>query len=128
MKLTMIFDGGARPTNPGNGYGSFQIADEQSVIETVRKEYGSPVTNNQAEWLTLLAGLERVIEKYGTSGFELCVSGDSAIAVYGAAKKWKVRHPGLRPIAERVWALAAQLDSVSFQWHPRSQSVASLGH
>jgi len=128
MKLTLIFDGGARPTNPGNGYGSFQVSDEQGVAKIVQKEYGSPITNNQAEWMTLEQGLLDITGERGFSGYELLVKGDSSLVINGAARLWKVRHPNLRPIADRVWALCDKMASVSFVWHPRSHSVVILGH
>lgn len=56
--LEIHFDGGCRPTNPGNRYGSFCVKHcKRVVFQNERAEFGRG-TNNEAEFLALIAGLD----------------------------------------------------------------------
>ena len=54
----LTFDGGSKG-NPGLGYGSYELrtCDDRARME--RREYGDNVTNNEAEYRTLIEGLDR---------------------------------------------------------------------
>ena len=55
-----MFDGGSLG-NPGRGYGSYILFGPDSLIEKQKLDYadhGPAVTNNQAEYLTLINALE----------------------------------------------------------------------
>jgi len=103
-----------------------------SVIQ--ERDFGPQSMNNVAEWLTLEAALQQCLTLSFCGTFlskeriKLYVLGDSMLVIRGAAKSWKVRAPHLRPIAERVWALAAQFPHIEFKWWARENSVRVLGH
>ncbi len=68
------FDGGCKPTNPGNKYGSFAVSHQierrpkhQLVIQR-RIEFGHG-TNNEAEFDALIAALNWTVEALGAGGF-----------------------------------------------------------
>jgi len=125
----IVFDGGALG-NPGKGYGSFQIVGPGGRTVRERLEYGDRVTNNQAEYRTLIAALERVAELAGsgTAAARVRVLGDSSLVVNQVNGAWKVRHPDLRPLHGRAVELLRGFGAVDVRWHRRDASVRVLGH
>jgi len=96
-KWVLIFDGGSRG-NPGPGYGSYALikptgsADLPELAEpsalsarsadVVRLDFGARMTNNEAEYDTLIAALEDLIARITQAGrnpaeFSVEVRGDS---------------------------------------------------
>ena len=81
---TLIFDGGSLG-NPGRGYGSYasiRNVDGKQLIK--RLEFGENMTNNEAEYQTLIAGLEDIVgtieEIEGDpTAFPIEVRGDSRL-------------------------------------------------
>ena len=63
----VTFDGGADP-NPGKGYGSFHIASPNGKEILERRDFsdaGPAMTNNQAEYRTLIEALRFLQQKLG---------------------------------------------------------------
>jgi ribonuclease HI len=128
----ITFDGGSKG-NPGAGYGSYELRtrDDRSRVE--RKEYPGKVTNNEAEYRTLIAGLEDLSATLLKAGkdpkvYHVEVRGDSQLVIQQLTGKYKVRHPNMLPLYERARALADGFAGVSWVWHARGNSVAVLGH
>ena len=128
----ITFDGGSKG-NPGAGYGSYELRtrDQRSRVE--RKEYPGQITNNEAEYRTLIAGLEDLLatlEKTGKDpkGYHIEVRGDSQLVIKQLRGTYKVRHPNMLPLYEQARALADRLGGVDWVWHERKNSVAILGH
>ncbi|MEA2639220.1 MAG: ribonuclease [Chloroflexota bacterium] len=132
VPISIVFDGGSL-NNPGHGYGSYQIAIGDEPPRIVRLDFGSPVTNNEAEYLALIHGLEDAVATLTKQGIApeaatVDVRGDSQLVLRQVGGEWKVRQPHLRPLHERATALVGQLGSVALQWHQRRNSVRILGH
>jgi ribonuclease HI len=127
--LTIVFDGGAIG-NPGKGYGSYQIVDAAgAVVAQERLDFGDAITNNGAEFRTLIAALERALaEANGSPGPRIAVRGDSQLVIYGVTGQWKIKHPDLKPLHERAKALLDRFAAADVQWHRRDRSVDALGH
>jgi probable phosphoglycerate mutase len=130
--LELVFDGGALG-NPGAGYGSFQLRDRQGFCEISRLDFGDNVTNNQAEYRTLIAGLEAALKHAGNVGWHprtlrVRVRTDSKLVVEQVLGRWKVRHPNLQPLSTRARDLLSRFGSTDIAWHPRVESVRILGH
>jgi ribonuclease HI len=128
----VTFDGGADP-NPGKGYGSFHIASPtgQEILE--RRDYtgsGRPMTNNQAEYRTLIEGLLFLRQKLGDRApvEHVRVDGDSQLVINQVQGKWKVRQVELKPLRDEAAAIGAGFASISYRWHRRHNSVRLLGH
>jgi ribonuclease HI len=56
----VIFDGGSRG-NPGPGYGSYRLRTRDGREDVRRLEFGEAMTNNEAEYRTLIAALDDLI-------------------------------------------------------------------
>ena len=129
---SIVFDGGSKG-NPGWGYGSFEISSRTGASKQKRLEFGDAVTNNEAEYLTLIAALEELaamIARHGRepSAFSVRVRGDSQLVIQQLLGRWKVKHPNIRPLHERARAQLARFGASDLAWHARANSVRTLGH
>ena len=129
FEYVIVFDGGAIG-NPGLGYGSYQIVGADGVVAEPRLEFGDQVTNNQAEYRTLIRALEDMHERLGpdVSQTTLAVRGDSQLVINTVTGRWKVRHPDLQPLHRRAAELLGGFGRVDVAWHRRHASVRVLGH
>lgn len=125
----IVFDGGALG-NPGQGYGSYEITSQGGVIRHQREDYGDNVTNNKAEYQTLIEALKWLEQDLGVaaSTASLIVNGDSLLVINQLLGKWKVKNEGLRPLHREASGLIGKFKVVSLIWHARSNSVRRLGH
>ena len=144
-------DGGAlsNGTADSAGYGSYHLESRTCQKQMVRLDFGCGVTNNEAEYRTLIAGLKDLfgrIQRAGTSpsGYSLLVHTDSQLMVGQLTQGWQVKaanpsaplRTGLRPLVDKAAtliqafgrcdpspALGTGLDKV-----PRAENVRVLGH
>src|SRR5688500_5992850 len=112
-------DGGARG-NPGPaGYGVRIEAPDGSVIDELHGALGI-ATNNVAEYNGLLAALRWAVD-HGAR--DLRVRSDSELLVRQMLGQYKIRHPGLQPLAAQARLLLSQLDNVTFEYVRREKNV-----
>ncbi len=125
----IVFDGGALG-NPGKGYGSYEITSAGGVIRHQREDYGDNVTNNQAEYQTLIEALKWLERDLGAQAAttRVIVNGDSLLVLNQLLGKWKVKNEGLRPLHREAAQLIQKFKDVSLIWHARNNSVKRLGH
>lgn len=127
---TIVFDGGALG-NPGKGYGSYLIADASGTVVAADKlTHGENMTNNVAEFLTLIVALEQLARFLGEKATRerIAVRGDSLLVINGVTGSWKIKHENLKPLRARIVSLLSGFGSVDIRWHDRSNSVKLLGH
>ncbi|ADD44456.1 ribonuclease H [Stackebrandtia nassauensis DSM 44728] len=118
-KVIVEADGGSRG-NPGPaGYGAV-VLDETGQELMDRQGFLGIATNNVAEYSGLIAGLTAARE---LGAANVAVRMDSKLVVEQMNGNWKVRHPGLRPLAAEAAALVRQFDSVTFTWIPRADNT-----
>lgn len=132
LECSLIFDGGSS-NNPGFGYGSYLLTTPAGRGQPRRVEFGRGVTNNQAEYLALIAGLRDLIATLEGSGGQpgacsLEVRGDSSLVINQLLGRWKVRHSGLQPLHAQARELLSRFGQVRLVWVPRAVSVRVLGH
>ena len=127
--FSVVFDGGSRG-NPGRGYGSYRLRFRDAPwLDVVRLEFGDRVTNNEAEYRSLIAGLKAIAEVCDEpTSTSVTVLGDSQLVLNHLRGTWKVRATNLRPLFDEARALAAGFASVRYVWHRRDESVRLLGH
>ena len=112
-------DGGARG-NPGPaGYGA--VVRDAATGEVLAERLGAlgVTTNNVAEYSGLIAGLTAAAE-LGADDVEVRM--DSKLVVEQMAGRWKIKHPGLRPLAAQAATLVRGFASVRFTWVPRERN------
>jgi ribonuclease HI len=126
---TIVFDGGSLG-NPGQGYGSYEIAGPDGTIAARQVQFGNDMTNNQAEFRAIIAALEDLLERVGSraDALSVAVRGDSQLVIRGLEGEWRVKHPGLQPLHQRAADLLRRFRKVDLAWHPRRESVRTFGH
>jgi ribonuclease HI len=139
-KITIRFDGGCRPTNPGNKYGSFEVAlNGRQIILVSRQEFGWG-TNNEAEYDALEHALRWTCEHLLTAGnsptqFDLEAFTDSMIVLS------RMKHQASRPkkngkeaqirmaaCAGRCLGYTTRFASFKIHWNGRQNNVSTFGH
>lgn len=108
-------DGAARG-NPGPaGAGAIiRDADGETVAEIA--EYLGVRTNNYAEWTAVELALERALS-IGASVVDLRM--DSELVARQISGRYRVKHPDLKPIHQRVMTLLGRLDAYTVGHVPR---------
>jgi ribonuclease HI len=126
---TVVFDGGSLG-NPGKGYGSYEITGPEGTVAARQAQFGNDMTNNQAEFRALIAGLEDLLERVGPRADTLSVAvrGDSQLVIRGLTGEWRVKHAGLQPLHRQAADLLRRFGTVDLAWHPRRESVRTFGH
>jgi ribonuclease HI len=131
-KAIITFDGGAL-VNPGKGYGSYVIEGLEPEPVIVRLDFspdGELVSNNQAEYRTLIAALSDLAcnSQDQTGEIHLEIRGDSRLVIEQLAGRWKVKHPEIRSLHDKASRLMKQFASADLIWHGRRVSVQRFGH
>lgn len=109
--IRAYIDGGARG-NPGPaGYGVRIENADGTLLAELHGGIGI-ATNNVAEYNGLLAALRWAVDHgYRT----VQIRADSELLVKQMRGEYRVKHPGLQPLAARARLLSAQLGDVTFQ-------------
>jgi ribonuclease HI len=132
IPVRIVFDGGSL-NNPGHGYGSYQLAIGSEAPRIERVDFGSPFTNNEAEYSALIYALEDAVATLRKQGNDprqakLEVRGDSQLVLKQIKGEWKVKMPHLEVLRDRARSLVSQFGAASLIWHRRLESVRVLGH
>jgi len=132
VPIQIVFDGGSRG-NPGEGYGSFALDWPGYPREIVQLNFGDNVTNNEAEYDTLIAALEAVrdrmkVQLIETGSVILSIWGDSLLVCNQVMGEWECKEPRLQVRLEKVRTLLSGFGESELNHHPREKSVEILGH
>ncbi|MGH3433068.1 MAG: bifunctional RNase H/acid phosphatase, partial [Thermocrispum sp.] len=112
-------DGGSRG-NPGPaGYGAVVLDATNRDVLAERKGGLGIATNNVAEYTGLIDGL-RAAAELGADRVDVRM--DSKLVVEQMSGRWKIKHPGLRPLALQARDAATRFSRVRYQWIPRAQN------
>ncbi|HLF26986.1 MAG TPA: ribonuclease HI family protein [Anaerolineae bacterium] len=127
----IVFDGGSLG-NPGRGYGSYVvITDDRREVK--RLNFGEGMTNNEAEYATLLQALDDVqgrIERAARlpEEFTIEVRGDSALVLNQVAGDWKAKDERMRLMRDSVRRALQRFRANRLTPQPREATVKLLGH
>jgi ribonuclease H / adenosylcobalamin/alpha-ribazole phosphatase len=119
LRVVVEADGGARG-NPGPaGWGAVvrDATSGEALLE--RSEAIGVATNNVAEYGGLIAGLQAAAD-LGADVVEVRM--DSKLVIEQMTGRWKIKHPGLRPLAAQAAALVRRFEHVSWTWVPRERN------
>ncbi len=128
----IVFDGGSEG-NPGFGYGSYAVIARDERRRVRRLDFGDDMTNNEAEYDTLIAALEDVSERVESAGkrpadFTVEVRGDSNLALRQVRGEWKAKDQRMRIRRDIVRSLLSRFGGYRLVEQPRKESVTVLGH
>lgn len=114
--LTINSDGAAVP-NPGSaGIGAVLHNDKGDVVAEISKYIGHS-TNNKAEFLALIAGLEKALEM---GAEHVDIKSDSELIVRQIEGRY--RSKAMKPLFEQVVSLLGEFKSYTVQHIPREQN------
>ncbi len=107
--IRIIFDGGSKG-NPGQGYGSYALEWPAFPRQVVRLQFGNHVTNNEAEYDTLIAALEAVNKRLAENGADpggakVEIWGDSQLVINQVKGEWQTNKPELRVRRDKAQTL-----------------------
>ena len=125
----IVFDGGSKG-NPGFGYGSYRLKiGGGDWMPAARLEFGDRITNNEAEYLSMVAAFEELAQLLDNpTDATVAVFGDSQLVLFQMEGKWRVKAGNLKPINARAHTAARKFGRVTYNWHRRDASVDLLGH
>lgn len=131
-RLVLHFDGGSRG-NPGPGYGSFVLLEDGHERRRRRLSLGPCLTNNEAEYEALIAGLQDAATWLQARGrdpaqVQLEVRGDSQLVIRQLRGTWKAREPRMAALRDRALALLRRFGTHRLVQVPRRRTVELLGH
>lgn len=117
MKI-LKFDGASRG-NPGISSSAAVLFESGVVIKDTYRRLPGKRTNNQAEYLGLIAGLRMAIAMGIT---ELQVEGDSKLVIEQLFGNWQCKHPVLKKYYQTAKELLKQFHFINGRWIPREQN------
>jgi ribonuclease HI len=119
IEATLFADGGSRG-NPGPAAsGAVLVAPDGRILHEVGHFLGV-ATNNVAEWTALRLGLEAALE-HGVAS--LAVRMDSELVVKQISGEYRVKHPDLQPLHQRVKSLLRKFSHVDIQHVRRKENA-----
>lgn len=120
MSSAVLYADGAARGNPGPaGAGALLLAADGEVIAELWRPLGR-ATNNVAEYEALILGLEEAKARGITA---IDVRMDSMLVVRQMQGLWKIKHPGLRPLAVRAGALLTAFPERRIEHVPREDNA-----
>lgn len=128
--ITVYFDGGSYGNGTEfQGYGSYQVDGGPNLQHlALRMDFGSPVTCNQAEYLSLIAALKWLRHHVEPKETHLSVWSDSLLVVSQVQKRWKTRVAHLKELRDEAKELLQPYLTWELKWYGRENSVRRFGH
>lgn len=132
--VTLRFDGASRG-NPGKGSSAAVLFDGTGTcIGQAYRRLDGKVTNNEAEYTGLLAGLRLLCSMQssmqGVSAASLIVEGDSKLVIEQVFGSWKCKDARMKALAGAAKELVQSLKASGFKtvqsrWIPRERNSAA---
>ncbi len=119
MKTIRIYTDGAARGNPGPSGLGVVIEDDQGMRLQGLCRYIGTGTNNKAEYLALIEGLNAA-RAWKPDRLEVFM--DSQLVVEQVNGRWKIKHTELQALARQVQALLQEFPSVIVSYVPRAKN------
>lgn len=122
MNLVVNTDGASRG-NPGPASYGFVIKSEDGVILHQEGKTLGEKTNNFAEYSAVIGALEYIKKHYAHKApHTIKLLADSELLVRQLSGIYKVKHPIIKQLYERVRALEDEVGAISYNHIPRAQN------
>lgn len=122
MRRLVIYADGAARGNPGPAGIGVVIEDERGRVLKEVSQFVGRQTNNQAEYLALIQGLEAAAEYQADA---VLVRLDSELLVHQLRGEYKVKSPRLEPLMSQVQKLLARYKVVGIEHIERRYNRAA---
>lgn len=135
IELTLICDGGSLGNGSVDsiGYGSFMIyTPSYSKGEIHQRQFGTGVTNSEAEYMALIAALEHVRDAFSSvaanlKAIEITIRTDSQMIIGHICETWKTK-PHLVPLRNKAVELCDLFARTNFVKMAGDDMKQILGH
>lgn len=117
MEVSVYSDGGM---SPGPCYGYVIRDEDDSILHQHGAALPDGLTNNEAEWCGLLAGLYKARD---IGAKKVTAFGDSQLVIRQASGQYAVRAEHLMEFHQALTELVKEFDKVSFRWIPREKNT-----
>jgi ribonuclease HI len=118
-RVTIYTDGAARG-NPGPAAIGVTIKDETGrLIAHISRHIGI-TTNNQAEYLAVIAALEKAVT---LGAGKVILNSDSELIVRQVNGQYRVKNAALKPLHQKVKQLISLLEDFTIKHIPRQQNT-----
>jgi len=124
MDLYIYTDGASRG-NPGKSASGYLILDSSNKPLLKEVFYNGRKTNNFAEYMAIIAALEKVAKLYGYEN-NVTLTSDSEVAVKQINGLYKVKEKHLKELNKRVIELASKFKSCKFQNAKRENKFIAI--
>jgi probable phosphoglycerate mutase len=116
----VVYADGAARGNPGAaGAGAVLLDQDGRVVAELTRALGR-ATNNVAEYNGLILGLEEA-QRRGADAVDVRM--DSMLVVQQMRGVWRVKHPGLQPLARRARELLLSFPEREIRYIPREENL-----
>jgi ribonuclease HI len=122
MRRLVIYADGAARGNPGPAGIGVVIEDERGRVLKEVSQFIGQKTNNQAEYMALIQGLEAAAE-YQANAVQVRL--DSELLVHQLRGEYKVKSPLLKPLRNKVQKLLARYSVVGIEHIERQYNRAA---
>ncbi len=112
MTLSIYVDGSG---GDKSGYGYFIKETNESFYEKKPN-----ITNNQAEYLAVLAALQKI----GQTNDDVVIYSDSKVMVSQLNHQFAINSEHLRELARQAWTLMSKIPNLKIVWIPRAENLA----
>jgi len=119
MKFQLFTDGGSRG-NPGHSACAYIIRDQEGREIASASNYLGVMTNNEAEYRGLLAGLKELLRR-GATDVEVFM--DSELVIKQLKGDYRVRAANLLPLYQETVGILSGMRSVKLHHVPRGNEV-----
>jgi len=118
MTYIDLYADGASRSNPGPAGIGVSIYLEGNEIYTI-SEYIGEATNNEAEYIAIIKGLEYILEKY-----QIPVNCylDSLLVVEQIKGNYRVSAKNLKPLNKQLVSLVEKFNEINFYHIPREKN------
>jgi ribonuclease HI len=118
-RVLRLFTDGAARGNPGPAGLGLVLEDEEGMRLWGGHRYVGTATNNQAEYLALIEGLQEAA-RWNPDRLEVYM--DSQLVVEQLAGRYRVKNPDLRPLHARALALLGSFRDSVVRHVPREKN------
>jgi ribonuclease HI len=122
MRRLVIYADGAARGNPGPAGIGVVIEDERGRVLKEVSQFVGRKTNNQAEYMALIQGLEEAAE-YQADAVQVRL--DSELLVHQLKGEYKVKSPLLKPLKNQAQRLLARYNVVGIEHIERGYNRAA---
>jgi len=120
-----IYTDGASRGNPGKSASGYLILDSSNKPLLKEVFYNGRKTNNFAEYMAIIAALEKVAKLYGYEN-NITLTSDSEVAVKQINGLYRVKEKHLKELNKRVIELASKFKSCKFQNAKRENKYIAI--